>query len=195
MSSLKIPSWVAVILLGVILILWLRWPDGELSESEKKQYKTAIAILEAEKAEIQSMQNDQQKMVKDTIEAYNVQLRAQKEQTAYWKEKSKERRVIVKERIESDPDVLRFVQSQDSVIISLEAENLTLERKALFNAQVYKDLIAMEIQEDRADSLMHWQSQQRIAGLEKDVRKQKRKTVGAVVIGVAATVGALLLAK
>ena len=192
MTSLRVPSWVAIILLGVILIMIFMWP-GELSETEKKQYQTAIAILEAEKAEIQSRQNDQQKMVKDTIEAYNVQLRAQKQQTAYWKEKSKERRVIVKERIESDPDVLRFVQSQDSVIISLEAENLNLEKQALFNAQVYKDLIAMEIQEDRTDSLMRWQSEQRIAGLEKDVRKQKRKTVGAVVIGVAATVGALLI--
>ena len=173
--------------------MFFMWPDGELSEAEKKQYKTAIAILEAEKAEIQSRQNDQQKMVKDTIEVYNAQLRAQKQQTAYWKEKSKERRVIVKERIESDPDVLRFVQSQDSVIISLEAENLNLEKQALFNAQVYKDLIAMEIQEDRTDSLMHWQSQQRIVTLEKDVRKQKRKTVGAVVIGVLATGAALLI--
>ena len=193
--NLKVPSWLFVIALGVILIMFLMWPDGELSEAEKKQYKTAIAILEAEKAEIQSRQNDQQKMVKDTIEAYSIQLRAQKQQTAYWKEKSKERRVIVKERIESDPDVLRFVQAQDSVIISLELENLNLEKQALFNAQVYKDLIAMEIQEDRADSLMHWQSQQRIATLEKDIRKQKRKTVGAVVIGVTATVGAFLLAK
>ena len=190
---MKVHHWIIIALVAAIVAMIILSPSNVIDEKKKREYQTAIAILEAEKAEIQSRQNDQQKMVKDTIEAYSIQLRAQKQQTAYWKEKSKERRVIVKERIESDPDVLRFVQSQDSVIISLEAENLNLEKQALFNAQVYKDLIAMEIQEDRTDSLMRWQSEQRIAGLEKDVRKQKRKTVGAVVIGVLATGAALLI--
>lgn len=166
---MKILPWILLIF-GAIAV-WLLWPQSELDDKRKKEYETAIAVLEAEKAEIQSRQDSSQKMVKDTIEAYKVVLGAQKRETAYWKEKSKEIRVIVKERIESDPDVLAFVQAQDSVIISLETENQMLARQALFNAQVFKDLIAMEIQEDRADSLMHWESQQRILGLEKEVKK------------------------
>lgn len=188
---MKILPWILLIV-GAIAV-YLLWPQSELDEKRKREYETAIAVLEAEKAEIQSRQDFQQKMVKDTIEAYSVQLRAQKQATAYWKEKSKEIRVIVKERIESDPDVLAFVQSQDSVIISLEAENFSLAKQALFNAQVYKDLIAMEMQEDRTDSLMHWQSQQRIASLEKDITKEKRKgRLAKILIPVAAAVGLFL---
>lgn len=188
---MKALPWILLIVGAVVV--YLLWPQSELDEKRKREYETAIAVLEAEKAEIQSKQDSTQKMVKDTIEAYKVVLGAQKRETAYWKEKSKEIRVIVKERIESDPDVLAFVQAQDSVILSLETENQTLARQALFNAQVYKDLIAMELQEDRADSLMHWQSQQRIASLEKDVTREKRKgRLAKILIPVAFGLGLLI---
>lgn len=190
---MKILPWILLIV-GAIAV-WLLWPQTELDEKRKREYETAIAVLEAEKAEIQSKQDFQQKMVKDTIEAYSVQLRAQKQATAYWKEKSKERRVVIKEIIESDPDVLAFVQSQDSVILSLETENQTLARQALFNAQVYKDLIAMELQEDRTEEMMRQQMENRIADLERDVKKEKKKTKGAVILGIAAAVATLLLSK
>ena len=165
-------------LIGVILVLVMKdcGRKSEQKEAEREiQYKTAIKILETEKAEIQARQEASVKVYKDKVKSDSINLRAQDARIRVLKAKLANQRPEVIEKIQADTAVLSYVNTLETVVDELHIQNDSLKAQSEFNRKLYDDLALAEIIEDKNDLQAKAEYSRRVSELEKSNRKEKRK--------------------
>lgn len=192
----KPSTWVIVGLVFIILIFIMRdcsRPSEEKEADRKKQYETEVAILKAEKSEIQSRQDSAVKRYKDKLEVDSINLRAQESKIQALDRKAVQQRTPrVETLIIDNPELLSFVTTQQEIITELKVEVDTLKAQAQFQRKLNEDLIIAEFQEDRAEQQMFIEQARRVDELGKQVKKKERKSrLAKILVPVAAVAGLL----
>lgn len=194
MTSWKAPSWLIFILLGVILILWLRWPQTDTSDREKD----LISFNQDLQLRIDSISHRNKAIIEDTKKD---SIRGIEIQDSLKTQANRFRGQVVK--LKANPIIIRVreeVPEVDSLIVAMDSVNVVQgHRIAAYEHQLSKlqvNLVGITANFESmlsAERQRYANAQEIIALKDKEIKKAKKNTVGAVVIGVAATVGALLI--
>lgn len=188
---------IAILVLGIIIIVFLlrdcARPSEQREADRKKMYETEIAILKADKASIQAIQDSLvQKVVlrarKDSIEIAAQEIRIQALKTKLASQRPK-----VIEKIQADTAVLSYVNTLEEVVTEQQVQIDTLKSVIQFQRKINEDLIITEITEDKIEADLAIQTTRRVAELEKLSKKKERKSrLAKVLIPVVAVAGLLL---
>lgn len=171
---MKPTYWIIAALVLVIGLGWYLWPEPQDFSESRQAYETEIAILKVEKAHISSRFDSLAKTSKHRGKSDSLKI-ARKDLKIQGLEKlSKEKRVKVETIIQDNPDLLSFVETQQEVIGELKELVDTLKESLAFQIRVKDELIQNHFAEERIDEQINEKKDQRIAQLEKQVKKERR---------------------
>ena len=191
---MKIHHWIIIVLVAAIIAMIWFWPSSEPSDREKELDKENTTLLykidslqRSNKARITQLKADSLRGVKvqDSLKTQANHFRGQAV-------KLKANPIIIRVR-EEVPEVDSLITAQDSVIV-LQDHRIAAYTHQLGKLQVSMVGITANFESILSAERQRYANAQEIIALkDKEIKKAKKKTVGAVVIGVAATVGALLI--
>lgn len=192
-------TYIIIGLAFILIILLLKdcsRPSEQREADKEKEFKTAIAILEADKAEIQSKQEATVKRYVDKVKVDSINLGAQNARIQALQTKLTNHRPKVIEKIQTDTAVLSYVNTLEEVIAEIQVQNDTLKSQIQFQRKINEDLILLEAVEDRVEADLTLQTSVRIADLERNAKKRERKSkLKTVLIPVVAVAGLLIGAQ
>lgn len=168
-------------------------PSEQREADRKQQYETEVAILKAEKAEIQSQQEASVKVYKDRLASDSINLRAQDARIQALKSKLANQRPKVIKKIQADSAVLSYVNTLEETVSELQIQIDTLKAQKEFQRKLNEDLIAQEFIEDKIEAQMAIETSIRIADLERSAKKKERKARLKTILIPVVAVGAFLL--
>lgn len=182
------------VLFVVVIILIMKdcsRPSEEREAERKEQYETQLAILQVEKATVQSMQDSLVRRHKEKVSADSSSLAIQDSKIKVLQTKLTNQRPKVIEKIQADSAVLSYVNTLEDVVGELQVQNDSLKAQKDFYRKVAEDLIAMENIEDKIEASMQIETTRRISELEQQGRKKERGKKGWKFLAVVGTIGGL----
>lgn len=188
---------IALAVLAIIIIVFLlrdcSRPSEQKEADRKQQYETELAILKADKAEIQSRQDEAVKTYQNRLKLDSINIRAQDSKIQALKSKLANQRPKVIEKIQADTAVLSYVNTLEETVSELQVQNDTLKSSVAFHKKVNEDLILAEIDEDKVEASMNMKFAMRVQDLEKlSRRKEKRSKLAKVLIPIVGVAGLLV---
>lgn len=163
----------------IVIILVMRScsrPSEQKEAERKEQYETQVAILQVEKATVQSRQDSLVRRYKEKVKADSSSLALQGARIQALQSKLTNQRPKVIERIQADTSVLSYVNTLEEVVTELQVQNDTLKSQANFQRKLHEDLIVAEFMEDRAEQQMFVEQSRRIDEIQKQSRKKERRS-------------------
>lgn len=192
MTNLRVPSWLFVIALGVILIMIFMWPSPP-EPYNTQAWKDSIAAANEKLARLDAQnQSLLDSIRKDSVEgakeseAFKVKIQRLSKRLA-------DQRPIVDSIIIDNPVLIDFVNNQDSVI-EVQGWRVDALEHQLGKLQTSMVGITKNFEQRIALHEQRYQDQVQISNeYRKEARKQRREKRIAIGAGIAATVGALLI--
>lgn len=189
---MKILPWILLIV-GAIAV-YLLWPQTGTSDRERELDHENTSLLYKIDSMTRVHKASLARLKEDSIQGVKVQDSLKTQGNAFKREvdRLKANPIVIKVR-EEVPEVDSLIVAQDSVIVLQE------HRIAAFEHQLGKLQISMAGITANFESMLsaererYANSQEIIALKDKELKKEKNKTKGAVAIGIAAIVGVLLI--
>lgn len=187
----SVSTWI-IVLLGIIIMIFIMRdcsrPSEQREADRKQQYETEVAILKAEKAEIQSKQEAIVKTYNAKLKEDSLNLALQDARIKSLKSKLANQRPKVIENIQADTAVLSYVETLEETVNELQIQNDTLKAQKEFHRKLNEDLIAQEFVEDKIEAQMAIETSRRVAELEKSNKKKESGKKGWKVLAIVGTV-------
>lgn len=162
---------IAVLTIAVVYLILSRPAPHD---SNKAQYLDTLSFLRAKEASIIAQGQRIIKTYETRVEADSLKLAALDAQIRQAKAKVVIRRVFIEPLADSIPELRSFIQGQDSVIL-LQGQTIdTLKQSLAFSKQAFNDLITNHNAEESIEARIDLEQTERIADLEKQVRKTRR---------------------
>lgn len=150
-------------------------PAEQREEEREKLFKTNIAILEADKKEIQAAQDSIGKVFVQRTRKDSLAIKRQESVIQALERKAAiQRTPLVDALVQDNPELLAFVTTQQEIISELKVEIDTLKSQAQFQRKLNEDLIIAEFMEDRIEQQMALEQTRRIDELDKAAKKKGR---------------------
>lgn len=164
--------WLIIVLTSIVIYLILS--RSAPHDSNKAAYLDTLSFLRAKEASIIAQGQRIIKTYEARVEADSLNLAAQNEQIRQAKAKVVIRRVFIEPLADSIPELKSFIQGQDSVNLMLQQQVDTLKVSLASQIRVTEDLIQNHDAEESIEARIDFEQTQRIADLEKQVRKTRR---------------------
>lgn len=184
-------------LIVVIIIFIMRdcsRPGEEKDAEREKQFKTSVAILEAEKREAKAVADSIISKQQSDTERIKVQLSAKDKEIKVLKVRLiKERTPKVDTLILNNPDLESFVNTQSEIIEELQIQSDTLKHALLNQEKYFMGLVVAHEQERKFSERLVTESLSRVDQLEKQAKKTKKGNRLLKALGVVGVAGAFVL--
>lgn len=175
-------------LTAIIIILLLTRPSNTVDELQKQAYESQLSFLRAKEAAYIDQEARIIQAHKDALKSDSVKMATKDEQIRQAKDKVAISRVSIQPLFDSIPELRRFIQGQDSVILIQGQQVDTLKSALQFREKLFNDLVTSHDAERNISERIGKEQDNRIANLEKQVKKTKRGNrwlkAGMVAIGV-----------
>lgn len=183
--------WYVIFALVALIILMILFEKDPSPEFQKQAYETDIAILKADRLTERHRFDSISKKSVQRAQKDSLALIASNAEITRLKKKAKEKVALIPPQVFQDhPEVEAALVSKDSVIVSLEVQNDSLKASVQFHVQVNRDLVQSHQAEANISKRIEQEQDERIAKLEKEVRKKSRgvrwlkaSVVGAGILG------------
>lgn len=186
-----IQFWIIAVLTIVIVYLILSRPAPY--DSNKQAYTDTLTFLRAKEASIVAQGKRIIEAHRSKTKKDSLAINAKDEQIRQAKAKVVIRRVYIQPLVDSIPELKAFVQAQDSVILIQGQTIDTLKQALEFSKQAFNDLIQNHDAQESIEARIDLEQTERIADLEKQVRKTKRGNKLAKVLIPIVGLGAFIL--
>lgn len=171
----RIALLVLVIIIVVFIMRDCSRPSEQREAERKKMYETEIAILQVEKATVQSRQDSLVQTYKAKVRSDSASVGALESKISLLEKKAAlQRTPLVDVLVQDNPELLAFVTTQQEIISELKVEIDTLKSQAQFQRKLNEDLIIAEFMEDRIEQQMALEQTRRIDELDKAAKKKGR---------------------
>jgi hypothetical protein len=186
--------WYLVAALAIIIILMILFGRGDPKPIlQEKEFKTQIAILEAEKSEAIGVQDSIKERFNERVVKDSVAIRAFKVENSRLKAKVASIRPRVVQILVDNPSVDSLVNTLDTLNQKLEIENSRLQYSLQIQGKEFIDLTVAVDSERRANEKIIMESLARVESLEKQVKKKQKGQKLLKVVAVVGTIGAFVL--
>jgi hypothetical protein len=191
---MKNVPWYLVAALAIIIILMILFGRGDPKPIiQEKEFKTQIAILEAEKSEAIGVQDSIKERFNERVQKDSVAIRAFKVENSRLKAKVASIRPRVVQVLIDNPSVDSLVKTLDTLNQKLEIENSRLQYSLQIQGKEFIDLTVAVDSERRANEKIIMESLARVESLEKQVKKKQKGQKLLKVVAVVGTIGAFVL--
>lgn len=167
-----------VIILGLIIwlvISLLTRPPSKIVTEREMAYKYQVAILQGKLDSARQIGTTIVKKMHERRGKDSTQLKAQESKIKALEVLAlKKRTPRVDSILIDNPDLLSFVETQQEIIQEFKAEVDTLKSQLAFSHKVFDELVVNENAEDRIEQDLRELDKNRIADLEKQVKKERK---------------------